>query len=338
MLTAPDGRLLASVGPAERTERRWPRWSIALPDGRILSARLPREGRPPFAPLGFVFTLALLAAAVAIAAFPVVRKLTRRLEQLKASVEALGAGDLKSRVAVRGHDEVAALAGSFNHSAERIERLVTAHRALLANASHELRSPLARIRMAVEMLGDGARLEVRAELARDIAELDALVDEILLSSRLDADAVPERREAVDLLALAAEEAVRVGAEAIGTPATVSGDPVLLRRMLRNLLENARRHGAPPIEVEACTEGGQAVVRVMDRGSGVPEDERNRIFDPFYRPAGGVERSGGIGLGLALVRQIAGRHAGTVRCDARPGGGSIFTVTLSLSPAARSATT
>jgi signal transduction histidine kinase len=327
LLSAPDGRTLARVGPAENAQRAWPGWSIVLPDGRTLSARLPRHSRPPFGPLGFALTLALLAGAVALAAYPVVRRLTRRLEQLRASVDALGAGDLHARVAVQGRDEVAALAATFNRSAERIEQLVAANRALLANASHELRSPLARIRMAIEMLGGDTSSAVRAELERDIAELDALVEEILLSSRLDAGALPDRRERIDLLAIAAEEAARVGAEAGGTSATVTGDPTMLRRMLRNLLENATSHGAPPVEVEVAAHGGGALVRVLDRGAGVPEDECERIFEPFHRARGGSERAGGAGLGLALVRQIARRHGGEVLCQARDGGGTIFTATL-----------
>jgi signal transduction histidine kinase len=244
-------------------------------------------------------------------------------------VEALGAGDLGARVQVEGRDEVAALAASFNRSAERIAGLVNAHKTLLANASHELRSPLARIRMAVEMLKADARPALRAELERDIAELDALVDEILLASRLDAAPAPEAREDVDVLALAAEECARVDAALEGETVTVRGDRRLLRRMIRNLLENARRYGAgSAIDVAVRkTAAGGAELRVCDRGPGVPADERERIFEPFYRPAGARERAGGVGLGLALVRQIARRHGGEARCRAREGGGSCFEVLL-----------
>jgi signal transduction histidine kinase len=244
-------------------------------------------------------------------------------------VEALGAGDLAARVTVEGRDEVATLASSFNRSAERIERLVNAHKTLLANASHELRSPLARIRMAVEMLKTDAKPELRAELERDIAELVVLVDEILLASRLDAGPAPDAREDVDFLALAAEECARVDAALDGERVTVRGEPRLLRRLIRNLLENARRYGAgSPIEVRVGRSAhGGAELRVCDRGPGVPEAERERIFEPFYRPAGAREREGGVGLGLALVRQIARRHGGDATCLARDGGGSCFAVLL-----------
>src|SRR5206468_1115717 len=178
-------------------------------------------------------------------------------ERLQAGVESLGAGELSARVRVEGHDEVAQLAESFNRAAGRIEELVGAHKSLLANASHELRTPLARIRMAVELMKESAEPKRKAELEQDIAELDALIDEILLASRLDALKKLETDERVDLLALAAEECARYDHAALdGQSVTVRGDPRLLRRMIRNLLENAKRHGAPPIA--ASGEGAVAV--------------------------------------------------------------------------------
>jgi signal transduction histidine kinase len=339
-LFAPDGTEIAHVGPelpgwrrgGQRSRSPWHRgrvWTLELPDGRWLAARPPRREYRSFAPLGVVLTFGLLALAVAVGAYPVVRRATRRLEHLKTSVEALGAGDLATRVPVEGRDEVAALAASFNRSAERIEGLVGAHKSLLANASHELRSPLARIRMALEMLGDQAKPELRAGLERDIAELDALVDEILLASRLDSVAALDAREEVDLLAAAAEECARVDAALEGEPVMVAGDPRLLRRMIRNLLENARRYGnGTAIDVTVGKRpGGGAVLRVCDRGPGVPEGEHERIFAPFYRLPGAAERAGGVGLGLALVRQIARKHGGDAKCLPRAGGGSCFEVVL-----------
>jgi signal transduction histidine kinase len=324
-----------------------PAWSVRLPDGRWAVARLSAlGGRPPVAWGGLLLALTL---AVAIGAYPVVRRLTRRLERLQRGVDALGAGDLGARVPVQGRDEVAALARSFNRSAERIESLVRAQKSLLANASHELRSPLARLKMASALLADlgsvpvdeAQRAALREEVERNVAELDALVEEILLASRLDAADATFAREPVDLLALLAEETARARAElevdgtaatggagdrATDGPMTVDGDPKLLRRMVRNLLENALRHGAgTPVGVRAWREADGPAFEVLDRGPGVPEAERERIFEPFHRIAGHGEGAGGVGLGLALVRQIARRHGATVGCLPRDGGGSRFVV-------------
>ena len=184
---------------------------IEMDDGRVLFARW-RDHADQRAWPGFAGWLLLIAAAVGLGAYPVIRRLTRRLESLQQAVDALGEGDLAARVPVRGHDEIAYLATRFNHAAERIEALVGAHKSMLANASHELRSPLTRIRMAVEMLDHGNSSTARAEIARSIVELDALVEEILLLSRLQAHAMPDEPFGdIDLTALAAEECARAGA-------------------------------------------------------------------------------------------------------------------------------
>jgi len=309
------------------------------PGGRLGGADEPGE-RPPFLPfvppawqgVGLVAVLVMLFVAVAAGAYPVVRRLTRRLEALKQGVEQFGAGQLHHRVQVTGHDEVAAVASSFNVAAARVEALVRSHQSLLANASHELRSPLARMKMAVSMLESAPpaqRERLKDEIDTNVAELDALVEEVLLASRLDAAPTPERNESVELLGMAAEEAARVDAAVDGAPTTVSGEDRLLRRALRNLLENARRYGGSEVEAFVESRAGQAVVHVCDRGPGVPEAMRARIFEPFFRLPGHAEQAGGVGLGLSLVKQIAERYGGSVRCEARDGGGSCFVLSLPL---------
>jgi len=324
-------------------------------DGRSYELRLgprqrpsPRERqaasfwlRPPY---GYIWMLALVGIVVTAGVYPVIRRLLQRLEQLERSVQRFGEGDLSVRVVEQGHDEVAQLARQFNAAAARIQTLVQSHKSLLANASHELRSPLTRIRMGLELMqgpGPAPLPAARAEIERNIAELDQLVDEILLASRLDADASTGGTiESVDLLGLAAEECVRVDADlvaggedaaaaAAGAPLEVQGDAKLLRRAVRNLLENARRYSQGEITLALAREGTDSVLRVCDHGPGVPPAQRERIFEPFYRLPGASERSGGVGLGLALVRSIAERHGGSVRCDARPDGrqGACFELRL-----------
>jgi signal transduction histidine kinase len=218
---------------------------------------------------------------------------------------------------------------------------VRSHQTLLANASHEIRSPLARLKMALSML-DGSegpqRERLRQEIRTNIAELDALVEEVLLASRLDAQAASGTPETIDLLGLAAEEAARVDAQVQGSSIMVQGDERLLRRALRNLLENAQRYGQaassinpvdPAISVVLRQVGEAAELHVCDRGSGVPPAYRERIFEPFFRLPGHAEKAGGVGLGLSLVKQIAQSHGGSIRCEARQGGGSCFVLVLPL---------
>jgi signal transduction histidine kinase len=313
-------------------------FQVGMNDGSTLVVQLPPRprapgegppGRPWFrGPSSLLWILGITALAVAIGTYPIIRRLTKRLDHLRQGVERWGEGDLSVRIDESGSDELAFLAQRFNHSAERVEALLKSHKSLLANASHELRSPLARIRMGLELMEPQTSPAFQAEIRRNIAELDQLVDEILLASRLDARETDVGTvESIDLTGLVAEECARSDAELVPCPdprpLVVQGVSKLLRRAIRNLLENARRYSHGEVMVEVCREQGNAIVRVCDHGPGVPPAERERIFEPFYRMAGASERSGGVGLGLALVRSITQRHNGSVVCEGRPGGGACF---------------
>ena len=342
-------------GLASREPGRWENgvtYQIETPDGRVYMLQMAPRPRPaggagprnhrdgPFwlaPPYGFLWILALVGLAVTLGVFPIIRKLLQRLERLQRSVQRFGEGDLSVRVPEQGHDEVARLARQFNAAAARIQTLVQSHKSLLANASHELRSPLARIRMGIGLMeGDAPSPETLAELQRNIAELDQLIDEILLASRLDAGAQNIGTvEMVDLVGLAAEECARVGAELDVAEGTVipelPGIVRLLRRAVRNLLENARRYSAGAVELTLTRSPDAVQLHVSDHGPGVPPGQRERIFEPFYRLPGASERSGGVGLGLALVRSIAERHGGSIRCEDRADGqrGASFVLRLPL---------
>lgn len=311
-------------GPHMRHARGMHAMLVTLDDGRSVAVRLAGADRPGG---GGIPYLLIIAGVTGLAAYPVVRHLTRRLESLRRGVDAWGEGALVTRVPDAGSDEVAAVAKSFNRAADHIERMIVAHRTLLANASHELRSPLARLRMAIDLYQDAPGEARREEIIRNLGELDDLVEEILLASRLDhADSI-DRIEAVDLLALASEEGARNGIEVSGVPALVDGDPRLLTRLVRNLMQNALRHGAPPVEATVSIVDAAIVFSVRDHGPGIPDGEGRRVFEAFYRPSGRGEQAGGWGLGLSLVRQIAEHHGGSVRHETPPDGGARFVVSF-----------
>ena len=317
-----------------------PEFTVRMVDGQTMHLHLPRPTPSSWrAPLGFFWTLGLVAVAVALAIYPIVRRLTHRLEDLQRNVERWGNGDLSVRMATGGKDEVGFLAERFNKAAEQIEALVKSREALLhsqksllANASHELRSPLTRIRMGMELMGNPSSTKASDEISRNIGELDQLIDEILLASRLDAkQADLGTVEEVDLVGLAAEECARTGAtlDVQVSVVLVRGVAKLLRRVVRNLLENARRHGHGEASLSIRTEADMAVVQVSDNGPGIPPELAERIFEPFYRLPGTSEREGGVGLGLALVKSITERHGGTVTCRNRADGGACFELRLKL---------
>jgi signal transduction histidine kinase len=342
LVTNAQGDFLGS-GVAQRVPGEGIAFKVELDSGASYTLQMaPREPRPrglrrsdaafwTRPPYGFLWMLGVVGLAVALGVFPIIRRLLLRLDVLQRGVQRFGDGDLGARVPVHGHDEVADLSRQFNAAAARIEALVQSHKSLLANASHELRSPLTRIRMGLELMdGNQPPAQFRREIERNISELDQLVEEILLASRLDArEANVGDMEMVDLIGLAAEECARVDAdlEVGAADVQVLGVAKLLRRALRNLLENARRYSQGPITLSVRLAGGWAEVRVCDRGPGVPPAQRERIFEPFYRLPGASERAGGVGLGLALVRSIAARHHGSVHCEDHAGGGACFVLRL-----------
>jgi signal transduction histidine kinase len=257
---------------------------IDLPDGRAVLARL----RPPWPSprLRLLSMVLFVTIGVGLAAFPITARLTRGLEGLRSGVERWGAGALALRVDDTGQDEVAAVARTFNAAATRVEDLLRSQKALLANASHELRSPLARLRMAIELWLAQPGADMHAEIVRNLAEIDQLVEEILLASRLDHSGATNRLVApVDLLGRAAEEAGRfeasvAGAPDCGGPVEIQGDATLLRRLIRNLLENAATHGKPPIHIAVTRAQDKARIVVCDGGPGIAAAERERVFEPF----------------------------------------------------------
>jgi signal transduction histidine kinase len=304
----------------------------------VLQASPPRRFAP--SPLGPLLAVAVALLVVAAATRPLARRIARPLERLTEAARRLGQGDLGARVPVAGErrargphtpragDELGQLTRAFNDMAERVERTVRGARELLANVSHELRSPLTRIRLALALLprdaGAAARLD---DVERDLAELERLVDDVLTTARLDATGLPThlgevrlRRLLEDLAERARRDPVTAGTAvtvAAGEDVVLVADEALLRRALRNLVENAAKYGAPPVTLEARRAGDQVTLSVSDEGPGIAAADRERVLAPFVRldvartPASGAAPRGGVGLGLTLARRVAEVHGGGI---------------------------
>lgn len=338
----PNGKVLDRIGPECQ------RWHHAVVDvvdqGRIVGrVRGCFDGEKPSLP----FFLALLAMALTlwVASAWIARRLTRPLGELVRVTREIGAGKLSARVRLGRHQagEVGGLANAINDMAERLEKQMRDQRELLAAVSHEIRSPLARLRVLAELSRTEASRERAIEdLEREIVEIDELVGKLLANSRLDFEALSTKR-------LSAAELARRALEGAGAPkevlddhsdgASVDVDPTLLGRALANLLDNANTHGGGVtrlvVEREAPrTKPGepkneQVRFEVIDSGPGIPKAEISRIFEPFYRS--GQRGHGSLGLGLSLVERIVRAHGGSVFAYQRPEGGACVGFKLPSAP-------
>lgn len=259
--------------------------------------------------------------------------LTSPLRTLQAALERFGRGDFSARTGSRRRDELGQLARTFDQMAERIQNLVAADRRLLLDISHELRSPLARLGVAIELARSGENRDATLDrIQKESDRLNVLVGELLQVTRAEVDpqalhAQPVRLD--DLLAnivgdCAIEAAARNCSLVLhaATPITVAGDPELLRRAAENVIRNAIRFAPTETQIEVGLHayGGKALVEVRDYGPGVPEESLGRIFDAFYRVEDDRNRSaGGVGLGLAIARRAVELHKGSLRArNAQPG--------------------
>jgi signal transduction histidine kinase len=288
--------------------------------------------------------VALVLLLVGVLTAPLARRISRPVERLTEASRRLGAGDLTYRIPVpapphcepgrrhRRHDQMQELVRAWNDMAERIERLVRGQKELLANISHELRSPLARVRLALELLPRSPGSESRLrEVESDLGELERLIADVLMTSRLGATGLPTQPLPVELAPLLAQvierahhDPLTAGKEVRIAPfpaLTLTADAALVRRALFNLVENAAKYGAPPITLSAQpTPAGDAVeITVTDEGEGIAAEDRERVFEPFFRVDKARTHSGtaphGFGLGLTLARRVAEAHGGTIAVTA-----------------------
>lgn len=327
-LTDLSGAVVARAGhPCAKPDAAIPVMRRDAQLGTLRACYLQTRSRSPWRavlPLG-IAVLVLWTAAGGISF-----RLARPVDTLVKATQELGEGRLGARASLDRHltGEFAVLAESFNDMAARIEKQLADQRELLAAVSHELRTPLARLRVLTELLRDGGgNPRTLDQVDREVVELDALVGELLASSRLDFGQLTPK--ALEAGVLAAQALERVGLSAtLLQPETddvaLMADATLLGRALVNLLDNARKHGVG-VEALRIQEHGKEhlAFSVEDRGPGLLPGEETRIFQPFYRKDRGGEarEAGSLGLGLALVQRIARAHGGEAFAANRPGGGA-----------------
>mgnify|MGYP001816835138 FL=1 len=320
----PTGRRLVVVGSVSRPPR-----PIDLLEPRVLWWRL-----------------VLLALIVGALSFWLARYLSAPVDALRKTTYRLSEGDLSARVGGpvnRRRDEIGQLARDFDAMAERLEVVLGSQRRLLRDVSHELRSPLARLRVALELARDRAGSEATDPLDRiehEASRVDELIGHILLLERLEAGESDTEAAHLDLASILSEvaddasfEASAAGREVIlesGDACPVLGWPNLVRSALDNVLRNAIRHTPDDTAVEVSLErdGDRATVTVRDHGPGVPDEHLDSLFEPFTRVAEARDRSsGGAGLGLAITRRAVEMHGGTVFAANHPDGGLVVTIRL-----------
>ncbi len=280
-----------------------------------------------------ILLLALIGGTV-ITAHLVIRRLLRPLRSLGDGVARLSAGELDVVLPAPTRDEFGALTNAFNEMVERVRTMIRARDQLLLDVSHELRSPLTRMRVAVELLPEG---EDRANMTADIIEMEEMIAELLELERLrDGRGIrttPQNLTLIvrDVVASFQDRPPGVRIVSIPHDIVVEIDPEKIRTVLRNLVDNAIKYALPdsgPVEVSAACDDARVVLRVSDDGPGIPEEDRATIFDPFFR----VNRSRsktppGYGLGLSICKRIVEAHGGTIEVRNKNPRGTIFEITL-----------
>ena len=333
-----DGRPIVRVADVTREGRFLGRIELSMAAPRSLPS-----------PVTWIGAAAVALGVVGLGTLLLSRLVVKPLDKLAGAARRFGGGDMTARSGLTSNDEIGELALAFDAMAGRVQGLMRSQAELVAGVSHELRTPMARIRVALDLAQEGAMLEhdVLGEVSTDLQELERLVEEMLLVARLrltDQRAVDPLtnvpRVALDLrdVATAAAERFRARHQDVPLVVEIPSDPVclqgaamLLRRALDNLLDNAARHaGGAEVVLRCSVADASACVEVHDRGQGMSPEDLARVFEPFFRADPSRARtSGGLGLGLTLVRQIAEAHGGRVTLESEPARGTKACITLPL---------
>jgi len=323
---------------------------VTDPDGRsfVVVGTLHRPPRPIdlLEPSALWLRIGVLALVVGVLSFLLARYLSSPVGALRAAAQKLKEGDFSARVGGRvgrRRDEIGELAREFDSMAEQLERLVHSQHRLLRDVSHELRSPLARLRVALELARDRVgetAVDSFDRMDRETARIDELIGQLLLLERLAAGRLDGGGTIFDLVDLVGEVVDDASFEASGSgievevdacgDVTVEGHPALVRSAVDNVVRNAIRHApaSTTVDVGLCADDDRVTITVRDRGPGVPDEHVESLFEPFTRVADARERaSGGAGLGLAIARRAVEVHEGSVCARNHPEGG--FEVELRL---------
>ena len=295
---------------------------------------VPRSGRHGEKTHWVLAAMVLLMVLILAGAYLFIRKALTPLRALKTGVDQVAAGNLDHRIPEVGASELRGLAQAFNAMARRLDRLLRSKEQLLLDVSHELRSPITRLKVQLEFLEDA---EARESLRADVVEMEAMVTALLESARLRHAAAALNLETVDMAALIrslAEEFAGTKPGVVAEPlaeATIRADPDKIRILLRNLTENALKHtdeGKPPVSIALTALPDSVAIVVADRGEGIPAADLPHLFEPFYRPDTSRSRkTGGFGLGLSLCRAIVDAHGGEIAIESTVGQGTRVTVSL-----------
>jgi len=325
------GRVRAELGAATRfaAARDGMRgfWVSFFIDEDEFWVMLPRERFEPELGLGWLGWGALLLALALLGASLIAATLSRPLRALAGAARRVGHGETPEPLAESGPRELATVSAAFNRMARDLEALERERAMVLAGISHDVRTPLSRLRLALEM--SGAEAAAAQGMSADIDEMDQVIGQFLEFARGENEA----REIQDpslLLEEVAEHYAKLGKDVrvrAGAIAPFALQRMALRRAISNLVDNALRYAGEPIEVEARMDGGRVVVEVLDRGPGIPDGEGERLKQPFTRLDPARSGRGGAGLGLAIVERVARAHGGQLELLPRPGGG--LTARLSL---------
>jgi signal transduction histidine kinase len=283
-----------------------------------------------------------------IGALITARWIVRPIERLSRTARALGSGDLQARSQLDRADEIGELGHRFDEMADRIAGLLATEKELLANVAHELRTPLTRIGVALDLASEGDAEAARAsltEIAVDVSELETIVDDILTAMRFElasarAAQLPLRRARIPAGEIATAAADRLRARHPERPLeldipddlpAIDVDPVLMRRVVDNLLENAHKYtpdAGSPIRLAVRRDAGELILEVADRGIGIPADDLPRIFTAFFRGERSRSReTGGVGLGLTLARRIVEAHGAAIDVTSTPNVGTTVRVAI-----------